>query len=323
MNIGQIENWALKIIDSVNNNQPSEDARVELKSIWTADKYKAARQIAGHANAARSDYILWLIGVNERNGVTGVEHEEFSNWYSSVKSFFDANPPSVTNVNIFIEEKTVVALLFDTSRTPYVIKNPNHGSPNSGPIEFEVPWREGNSTRSANHTNLIKLLIPLTVLPDIEILNSNLSLYPEDGEDLWKINIQTFITPEISTQIVLPEHRATGTISIADIIENRPFDKIRFSSPDWRGGFPDYQKPQDPLITTNPSSAIINGPGKLEINASLTTSKLNFSTPIIAIVRVKIYPARASSAIPLDLSIDKFDIYKRDEHGSWELYQRL
>ena len=63
----EIEAWALGIIDRVIQKQPIEDDRVELKAEWP-DALKAARRIAGHANAARGEPILWLIGVDEKAG---------------------------------------------------------------------------------------------------------------------------------------------------------------------------------------------------------------------------------------------------------------
>lgn len=49
--------------------------RRELKAEWLPDHSKVARrQIAGHANVARGD--LWLIGVDEKRGVAGVDQQE-------------------------------------------------------------------------------------------------------------------------------------------------------------------------------------------------------------------------------------------------------
>ena len=68
MNSRQIESWALRVIDCVKRGQPNEDFLVELKRDWI-DEAKAARRIAGHANAARGENILWLIGFDEKEGV--------------------------------------------------------------------------------------------------------------------------------------------------------------------------------------------------------------------------------------------------------------
>jgi hypothetical protein len=92
MNKTQIEAWALSIIDRVRADQPIEDSRVELKSEWI-EAVKAARRIAGHANAARGEPILWLIGVDEEKGVVGAKQEELANWYSAVQNQFDELAP--------------------------------------------------------------------------------------------------------------------------------------------------------------------------------------------------------------------------------------
>ena len=149
----EIENWVLSIIDSVKSGKPVEDSRVELKSEWITPE-KAARQIAGHANAARGSQILWIIGVDEKKGeVVGVSSdEEFSSWCKSVESRFENIYPSYIHLNITtVEDKVVVAMLFDTDRAPYVVKNPAFGKSKDS-VELEVAWREGTSTRSANRS---------------------------------------------------------------------------------------------------------------------------------------------------------------------------
>ena len=74
----EIENWVLEIIEQVESGQPNEDYRVELKAEWP-DAKKAARRIAGHANAAHGEPILWVIGVDEKKGAVGVNNEELAN----------------------------------------------------------------------------------------------------------------------------------------------------------------------------------------------------------------------------------------------------
>ena len=78
-------------------------------------------------------------------------------------------------LNIPVDNKTVVALLFETDRAPFVIKNQAYGSPGGGSVELEVPWRENTAIRSARRSDLIRLLAPLELLPEIEILDINLS----------------------------------------------------------------------------------------------------------------------------------------------------
>src|SRR3712207_5876612 len=107
----QIENWALSVIERVESGEPNEDFRVELKSQWL-DPQKAARQIAGHANGARGENILWLIGVDQKKGVIGADHMELADWYAKVKAQFDDLAPQLIDLNVPVKGKTVVALFF-------------------------------------------------------------------------------------------------------------------------------------------------------------------------------------------------------------------
>lgn len=64
----QVEAWVLSIVDRVRKKQRIEDDRVELKAEWP-EIAKAARRVAGHANASGGDSVLWIIGLNEERGV--------------------------------------------------------------------------------------------------------------------------------------------------------------------------------------------------------------------------------------------------------------
>jgi hypothetical protein len=152
MNEQEVKNWALGVVSSVQSGAPAEDNRVECKSSWL-DVKQIARQIAGHANAAHGQDILWLIGVDEKAGaVRGAENNELANWYPQLKKEFDGGfaPGLLANVNISIGGLSVVALLFSTGDAPYVIKVPNSD-------RLEIPWREATRTRSATRSELLKI----------------------------------------------------------------------------------------------------------------------------------------------------------------------
>src|SRR5438874_13383457 len=122
MKAHEIEYWALKVIQRIESKQPVEDSRVELKSEYP-EPQRAARQIAGHANAAQGEPILWLVGVNEKKGeVIGAANEELANWYPTVREQFDGLAPEVKDLNIPWKGISVVALLFETTRAPFVTK---------------------------------------------------------------------------------------------------------------------------------------------------------------------------------------------------------
>ena len=165
----ELESWALSILQRLRSRQPTEDTRVECKASWV-DVKNVARQLAGMANAANGEPILWLIGVDEKGAtIPGAEHHELNNWYPQlVKQFDGVAPGLLVDLNIDIDEKTVVALLFETTSAPFVIKVPNTD-------RFEIPWREGTRTRSATRTELIRVLSLMhargTVLPIKEFVN--------------------------------------------------------------------------------------------------------------------------------------------------------
>ena len=136
----EIESWTLSVIERLEKGQPIEDSRVELKAEWP-EKQKAARRIAGHANQARGEPILWLIGVDEDKGPIGAKKADMAQWWGEVVTQFDGVSPEVTDLVVPVKGVSVVALLFETDRFPFVVKNPAHGKPNGGPVEREVPWR--------------------------------------------------------------------------------------------------------------------------------------------------------------------------------------
>ncbi|MCI0427906.1 MAG: hypothetical protein L0Z46_07830, partial [Nitrospiraceae bacterium] len=210
MRAQDIEAWVLQIVDRVKNGQPIEDVRVELKSTWPDDPKKAARQIAGHANSARGEAILWIIGLDEEKGaVLGAAYNELARWYPAVQAEFDGLSPDLTSLNVPTTNTTVVALLFETERVPYVVKNPVFGTPGGGPVSLEVPWRENNATRTANRSDLVKLLVPVAKLPALEVMEATLrAIHQTSGAYTWRLDVKLYVVPRSDSQVVIPFHRS-------------------------------------------------------------------------------------------------------------------
>lgn len=172
----------LRVADQTARQQHVEDGLVELKATWPKP-VSAARQIAAHANAARGAPILWIIGIDEVKGTCGADPNELANRYASVRSQFNHVYPDILNLNVRIENVTVVALLFRTEHAPFLVKNPAFGSTGGGPVEWEIPWREGRKTRTATREDLVRMLAPLASLPEIECLECSLSIRDEKAQD--------------------------------------------------------------------------------------------------------------------------------------------
>lgn len=274
MNSIQIESWALRIIDCVKKGQPNEDFLVELKREWIEPE-KAARRIAGHANSVRGENVLWLIGVDEKEGVIGVNDNDLASWYPAVESCFNEIAPRMISLNIPIDGTTVVALLFETDRAPYIIKNSAYGKTGGGSTEFEVPWREGTGTRTARRSDLIRLLAPLELLPEIEILDISLTATiggqdPSTGNhypDKLSLTAELYIVPKNRQRVVIPFHRCQVEFEISEL----PILKAY-----WIGLNPakgEYRvhgntKPGSLTIQSTAHEIIIDDPGKISLEAS-------------------------------------------------------
>src|SRR5688572_14287977 len=89
----QLENWAREVIERVTAGQHVEASRVELKGEWPTEHRDAARTIAGQANAARGEPFLYLIGVDEKSGLTGVDPTNLADWRAQVEKHFDSFAP--------------------------------------------------------------------------------------------------------------------------------------------------------------------------------------------------------------------------------------
>jgi hypothetical protein len=120
MRPSDVEYWVLKLAEQVRERKPVEDARVELKAEWPDADHRAARQLGGHANAARLEPILWVIGLDEKAGVVrSATANELSSWWPQLERAFNGFAPALVHaVCVRIGNETVVGLLFDTRACP-------------------------------------------------------------------------------------------------------------------------------------------------------------------------------------------------------------
>ena len=266
MHLLEIERWALRVADQVAERNHSEDSLVELKSIWP-EAADAARKIAAHANAARGATILWLIGIDETTGVCGAPIIELADWFAAVKSQFDGVYPELTDVNVPVGEMIVVALAFRTDRAPYVVKNPKFGQKDAGPIRWEVPWREGRSTRTATRQDLLRLLAPLAQLPEIECLDFRVRVVEELTDSVlqvhkWYAGGSLYIAPISGITVTIPTHRASLEARFSDQSEAFQFRGLQFYVQDTSIGNP---------VTVNHAGATIKSAGLVFFSAAMPT----------------------------------------------------
>jgi hypothetical protein len=297
----EIENWALRIIERVERRQPNEDSRVELKAKWI-EPTDAARRIAGHANAAGSEPILWLIGVDEKQGVQGAAIQELANWWKQVQVQFDGVAPAMKDINVSWKGHTVVVLLFDTERAPFVVRNSAHGKPGGGPVQREVPWREGTATRSATRNDLISLLSPLQRIPRYDLLEGQFIVFPDihrqSGEKfyIWRLNLTLYMVPKSDAQIVIPSHLCKGSFEI-----DGPVDKCIKETDFRKVFFPVYGNPWGQGM--DGSGGVIDGPGHLYLQAEVTSRPVEISQPGDARIKVCLRPVDADQPVVIDKNL--------------------
>jgi len=308
MKTSEIEAWVFQIVDQVSNKQPNEDSRVELKRTWI-DTYKAAREIAGHANANRGEDILWIIGLDEKEGIIGADKKELANWLPQVWHYFKEIHPEVIDLNVQINGKTLVALLFSGDRIPFVVKNKAFGHADSGSVELEVPWREGCQTRSAKRSDLIRILVPMSQLPKVEFLGASIIVLPRNEQDFEaNITAHLYLYPYQFQTLAIPAHRCELQAKIDNIGFGESERIVLKALNDPSGG------KSEPLINCTKTEAIVYGPGLLDINAY--SIKLPASTvfpPSDALLTVKISLFDIGKSLVISESLKRIKIRQNQE----------
>ncbi len=274
----ELEAWVLEVVDRAFKGHPIEDDRVELKSMVT-DTVRAARRLAAHANTAGGAEILWIVGIDERERwLVASEKEDLAPWVQQVASQFDGmSPQLVDHLTVPVAGGTVVALLFDTRQPPYVVKNPAYGK-RAEVVSLEIPWREGTHTRTARRSELLRVLSPTQLLPDVEQMGASLSVSGfgsgKVAEGLeWELSAGAYFTPRDDRPVSFPFHRIdarvlVGTLEV-ELTKTRLDHQYEYDSPfilsSSLGSMPAHHEPKRRRID---SEITISGPCLLVLTGS-------------------------------------------------------
>lgn len=217
----RIEVQVLAIVDSVVGGGRVEDDRVELKREWPIEIGKTARRIAGHANAAAGEWILWIIGLDEKaHQVHEPADVEPADWWAQVSARFSEVAPDPKFHRIATRHGMVMAVWMDTGRTPYVVTTDGRGG-----AEREVPWRSGTAIRSARRSEILRSVIAEAAVPQLDpvfgwIRATQKPETPADPESetparVHPIEVTYFVRAytEAREAVQLPEHRWAVTLS--------------------------------------------------------------------------------------------------------------
>lgn len=271
MNRQLTEARVIEIVERVAGGGLVEDNFVECKSRWP-DPTKAARQIAALANSARGDAVIWLVGLDEnKHEVIMLDATEPADWWNITRRRFAEDfAPELTLLNVPTQFGPVMCLHFETDRAPYLVTT--NGADR---IEREVPWREGNSTRSARRSELLSLLAASVKLPTIDWIEAIITLGESrvsfDGtwHDTPALELHASLFVDTQNKVLLPKHlwqvefsTVYGTLAATDVrLSNMQYDRA-FSRED--------EHPNGVVFRI--AGAVVNGPDGMALRATAPVS---------------------------------------------------
>ncbi|MFE3382662.1 ATP-binding protein [Streptomyces anulatus] len=251
----QIELLTIQAVDRVLNGLGNEDSRIEFKSVWPEpEKY---RQLAGHANSARGEEILWIIGVDEKGGrLTHPEPVDLATWWARMSKNFDGQVvPELADLQVPVEGGMVTALLFQTDRTPYVVNTKGGGG------EKEIPIRDGTRTRSASRFEVLRLLSPAVVLPQCVLLKASANASERVFQrKRWQIDgtAVLYVDQKVGESTFFPLHEMQGLVTLKRDAEVLSSMALKLAGP-WSG------VDQQHGTTWRSDGALSDGPTALDV----------------------------------------------------------
>lgn len=223
-----LEARVLGIVESVVAGADVEDDRIELKADWPSDARKTARQIAGHANAAGGEPVVWIIGLDEASHrVSRVTPTEVQSWWGQVERCFAELAPEIETLRVPTPGGlSVMALRFETSRAPYLVTTDGRGA-----VDREVPWRAGNATRSARRSEILRAVVGEAQVPRLEPINASATFRTarvspnaaqaraeaEEAQERFEFQAAVDCYLEAAQPVTLPEHRWKASLLIGDL----------------------------------------------------------------------------------------------------------
>jgi len=317
----EIEVKARRVIDRVLRGEMVEDALVECKREWTVH---CARQLAGHANAARGAPILWLIGLDEKtHEIAGADLGDFEQAWSETRGMFSERFPEPAEVRVDTDVGSVVAVQFDTSEAPYLYKVP-------GSDRLEVPWRASTRTRSARRGELLEILVPARQRPRFEQpARAELKAMPlkSKGPTAWLWTLDVSVYADVDAPVVLPDHLSFASVACATrLLTMRPL-KLRaphtpMSFGHARESFIGGGEPLSRLETVHQGSGQITltGPGWVHCAGRLEGEESPESWGPEAKARVDVAVVGVAGASRLDVALGRVtDLSGGEATAVWRL----
>ena len=282
---------------------------------WPGPPRMAARRLAAHANAARGQSLLWLVGV-KKGKPTGANASGLDAWLAGVTRYFDGLAPRIKAYNVPVgrdlrgQSIQVVALSIETERAPFVIRLAG------GQRSFEVPWLDAADgvIHSAGRLELVKLLAPLQDLPRFEVLEAELTFYHNPhavgGKTLyrWTLDGSLYVLPSGDTRVVVPLHRChVGVASMDGQFSSEGTDLSLTAD---KGS---------PGIRVTESAALIEGLGRVFVYGCGATGHHEIAWQEKMTVRIDLAPAGTDRAAVALAELRPEPVRESNQAGRWKL----
>lgn len=330
-----LEARVISAVDRIRGGQSAEHDLIECKRDWPQDK--KARQLAASLNRAGGNPVIYIIGIDEKTAeVFDISGTEVADWWGQITPKFDQMPPEmIRHILVPVGEngEQVMAVAFASDRAPYVVKT---GLPNPS---LEVPMREGTSTRTARRDELLRLLIPAVRLPQIVVLEANLSgryvppsEYNSKTEELsCNGELRIYVEHTGEGSVTFPAHGMRGRV----LIQEREFGlevtppKETASVPTGPGSF-SFQKPSDGVTISGPRAVPLQlrvqgmTPDQVPLLAAANELKVDFNLEVLHSVKPLIIELSLTRDVESNIHhfnpVNQDDIYLRSwTPGSWSI----
>jgi hypothetical protein len=261
----QLEARALQAVQAVLAGGRVEDDLIECKADWP-DESKV-RQLAAHANAARGDPIIWLIGVDENSHqVTTPRDIDPADWWPVMSKRFDEVSPDLLHTTVHLDGgKIVVVLAFTTDQAPYVITT----GTKEGRVEREVPMRVATGTRSAHRHDLLLMLAPLVKVPKAVPIKVTARADVGGVGETYPFSLEAMLFFEHSGThpVMLPAHQMWARVEFdtRHLTSDLPLIDMPISHSGMQGSEPfGVQQTRDGVVVSGPGSLEVYGSARIE-----------------------------------------------------------
>lgn len=315
----QLEYRALRLLESLaaGRTLPDADSTAAVFRTWPGPPAAAARRLAAHANAARGREVLWMIGVLNQGNGPGASVAKLDEWTAGVLPFFDGLAPRVTGIKVPLvpaqrkqPAKFAVALHIETERAPFVVR--------SGPRskKLEVPWWDPstNLLRPAGRIELVKLLTPLQEVPQLEILEADLTFYKNPHSAYsktayrWTLDGALYFVPQGDDRVIVPLHRCRADLTDHESHFSTPATDLNFT-----------QDKNSPSVRLTESAILVEGIGRIFIYCSGATNQPELPLEQPLTLSLDLLPTGSDRAATALITMRPAQVTEGNQAGRWKL----